>query len=240
MVGRWLTHLSEFGLENSQIQHRPGVKHLNADALSRIPIRKCQRGDCNDCGEHNAVIANIRMPFDTGMAAILEWSNETIQKFQNADPTIKRLICQVPTGIRPARPQISLENREMRRLLAQWSELTVRDGLLCRWKIWPSKKKVLQIVIPVAMRRDIMYHCHGHQTSGHFGKKHSLERLAKRYYWPGMSGDLIRWITTCPECCINKPGPGKGKMPLSQELFGVRFARVAVDIISGFKTTPNW
>ena len=171
------------------------------------------------------------------MAAILEWSNETIQKFQNADPTIKRLISQVPTGIRPARPQISLENREMRRLLAQWSELTVRDGLLCRWKICPSKKKVLQVVIPVAMRRDIMYHCHGHQTSGHLGKKRSLERLAKRYYWPGMSGDLIRWITTCPECCINKPGPGKGKMPLSQELFGVRFARVAVDIISGFKTT---
>ena len=30
-----------------------------------------------------------------------------------------------------------------------------------------------------------------------------------------------------------------GKLPLSQELFGVRFARVAVDIISGFKTTPN-
>ena len=239
MVGRWLTHLSEFGLENSQIQHRPGVKHLNADALSRIPIRKCQRGDCNDCGAHNAVIANIRMPYDKGMAAILEWSNETIQKFQHADPTIKRLLSQVPTGIRPARPQISLENREMRRLLAQWSELTVRDGLLCRWKICPSKKKVLQVVIPVAMRRDIMYHCHGHQTSGHFGKKRSLERLAKRYYWPGMSADLIRWITTCPECCINKPGPGKGKMPLTQELFGVRFARVAVDIISGFKTTPN-
>ena len=97
----------------------------------------------------------------------------------------------------------------------------------------------MQIVIPTAMRRDIMFFCHGHQTSGHFGKKRSLERLAKRYYWPGMSGDLIHWIATCPECCLNKPGPGMGKLPLSQELYGIRFARVAVDIISGFKTTPN-
>ena len=30
-----------------------------------------------------------------------------------------------------------------------------------------------------------------------------------------------------------------GKLPLSQEIFGVRFARVAVDIISGFPTTPR-
>ena len=59
------------------------------------------------------------------------------------------------------------------------------------------------------------------------------------YYWPGMSTDLLRWIDTCPKCCTSKPGPGLGKMPLTQELFGVRFARVAVDIITGFVTTPE-
>ena len=37
MIGRWLAHLSEFRLEHSQIQHRAGVKHINADALSRKP-----------------------------------------------------------------------------------------------------------------------------------------------------------------------------------------------------------
>ena len=84
-----------------------------------------------------------------------------------------------------------------------------------------------------------MYFCHGHKTSGHFGKNRSKERLRRRYFWPGMSSDIIRWISTCPDCCRNKPGPGMGKSPLSQELFGVRFARVAVDIISGFKTTPD-
>ena len=59
------------------------------------------------------------------------------------------------------------------------------------------------------------------------------------YYWPGMSTDLLRWIETCPKCCTSKAGPGMGRMPLTQELFGVRFARVAVDIITGFVTTPE-
>ena len=33
-MARWLEELSQFNME---IQHRPGKKHTNADALSRIP-----------------------------------------------------------------------------------------------------------------------------------------------------------------------------------------------------------
>ena len=239
MIGRWLAHLSEFGLEHSQIQHRAGAKHINADCLSRRPIRLCGRKDCDDCGAHSAVIASVRRPFDCDLGNFVEWSVETLRRFQEVDPTTKKLLELVPKGVPPVRPQLSLENREMRRFIAQWTELEVKDGVLCRWKVCPSGKRTRQIVIPTAMRRDIMYFCHGHQTSGHFGKKRSLERLSRRYYWPGMSGDLLRWITTCPDCCLNKPGVGKGKLPLSQELFGVRFARIAVDIISGFRTSPD-
>ena len=239
MIGRWLAHLSEFGLENSQIQHRAGAKHINADCLSRRPIRLCGNEDCQDCGSHDAVIAAITRPYASDSGNFVEWSKETIRKFQQVDRNIKTLLKLVPGKVRPVRSQLSIENREMRRLLAQWTELEVVDNVLCRWKVTATGKRTMQIVIPTAMRRDIMFFCHGHQTSGHFGKKRSLERLARRYYWPGMSGDLIRWIATCPECCVNKPGPGMGKLPLSQELYGIRFARVAVDIISGFKTTPN-
>ena len=141
----------------------------------------------------------------------MEWSVETLRRFQEVDPTTKKLLELVPKGVPLVRPQLSLENREMRRFIAQWTELEVKDGVLCRWKVCPSGKRTRQIVIPTAMRRDIMYFCHGHQTSGHFGKKRSLERLSRRYYWPGMSGDLLRWISTCTDCCLNKPGPGKGK-----------------------------
>ena len=61
MMGRWLAHLSEFGLSNTQMEHRSGAKHLNADALSRIPVRLCQRIDCTDCGAHKAVMAGVKL-----------------------------------------------------------------------------------------------------------------------------------------------------------------------------------
>ena len=239
MIGRWLAHLSEFGLDHSQIQHRAGSKHINADALSRIPIRKCQNDGCDDCGLHNSVVAGIRQPYRVSEPGVLEWGTESIKDFQERDPNCIRLMELLPNKVAPGRPALSLENREMRRLIAQWTELEIIKGIVYRWKVNAMGNRIRQIFIPIAMRRDIMYFCHGHQTSGHFGKKRSLERLARMYYWPGMSTDLLRWIETCPQCCTSKPGPGMGKMPLTQELFGVRFARVAVDIITGFVTSPE-
>ena len=43
---RWITQLEGFDME---IEHRPGVKHTNADALSRLIRRPCGREDCPDC-----------------------------------------------------------------------------------------------------------------------------------------------------------------------------------------------
>ena len=239
MIGRWLAHLSEFGLEHSQIQHRKGSKHVNADALSRVPVKKCQHSGCDDCGKHNAILAGIRKPFRNIEPGVLEWGQESIKDFQEKDPNSIRIKELMMAGKIPTRPAISLENREMRRLIAQWTELEVVNGVIFRWKVNAMGNKHRQTFIPVAMRRDIMFFCHGHRTSGHFGKKRSMDRLSRMYYWPGMSTDLLRWIETCPRCCTSKPGPGMGKMPLTQELFGVRFARVAVDIITGFTTTPE-
>ena len=42
---RWNYKLDTYDFE---IQHRPGVQHLNADAMSRI-TRKCARPDCPEC-----------------------------------------------------------------------------------------------------------------------------------------------------------------------------------------------
>ena len=110
MIGRWLAHLSEFGLEQSQIQHRAGAKHINADALSRRPIRKCENTTCTDCGMHNAVVASVRLPREFHMGSVVDWSMETIKQFQTADATISKLLKLVPNRICPVRPEISLEN----------------------------------------------------------------------------------------------------------------------------------
>mgnify|MGYP000635714642 FL=1 len=49
MLARWLAAIQEYNLSN--IKHRPGRLHVNADALSRIPKRPCPREDCLVCQE---------------------------------------------------------------------------------------------------------------------------------------------------------------------------------------------
>ena len=38
MYQRWIAQLADYDME---IEHRPGVKHANADALSRLVRRSC-------------------------------------------------------------------------------------------------------------------------------------------------------------------------------------------------------
>jgi hypothetical protein len=50
-IARWIERLAEFDFI---IEHRPGVRHGNADALSRRPARVRQHGDCPSCGPTDA------------------------------------------------------------------------------------------------------------------------------------------------------------------------------------------
>ena len=241
MMGRWMSSLSELGIVNTQIEHRSGVKHINADCLSRRPIRRCARVDCDDCGIHNAVIAAITNFDPAWQEDLVFWSAESIREAQGDDKGIARVRTWIETrSPRPVRPVLSIEPLEVRRLVSQWSELVIRDGLLCRWKtIAGRSRRRLQIVLPASLRLEIFEYFHGHRTAAHFGRKRTLDKIAQRYYWPGMSKDIINWLTKCPTCCLTKTGAGVGKSALCQELFGVRFARVAIDIISGFVTTSD-
>ena len=51
MLARWLAYLYTYDWD---IQHRPGIRHGNADAMSRFPLGTkiigCDRGACGDCG----------------------------------------------------------------------------------------------------------------------------------------------------------------------------------------------
>lgn len=48
MVARWIATLDTYDF---QIEHRKGASHGNADGLSRIPRRCCQREECSQCSQ---------------------------------------------------------------------------------------------------------------------------------------------------------------------------------------------
>ena len=139
---------------------------------------------------------------------------------------IKLLTDLVTTGaLKPVRPALSLMSREMRQLVSQWEQLIVVDGILCRWKIKGNNvRSFKQIIIPLSLRWDILYYSHSTKVAGHFGAARTVLRIASRYYWPGMNRDIRSWVSTCEMCQRVKTGVGLAKLPLTKELWGVRFA----------------
>lgn len=51
-LARWLETLSAFDFK---IQHRPGLQHKNADALSRLPCRQCGYDPSNQSQKHSVL-----------------------------------------------------------------------------------------------------------------------------------------------------------------------------------------
>ena len=52
LYARWISIIEIYDYE---LQYRPGIKHRNADSLSRIPKCKCPNPHCNDCAPKQAI-----------------------------------------------------------------------------------------------------------------------------------------------------------------------------------------
>ncbi|KAK7108403.1 uncharacterized protein [Littorina saxatilis] len=89
-----------------------------------------------------------------------------------------------------------------------------------------------QIVVPEALRPGILKLSHDVPMAGHLGSRRTRDRVWNSFYWPGMGGDIRRYVQSCDACQRALP-KGKipkaplGKMPLLDE----PFRRIAVDIV---------
>ncbi len=49
-----------------------------------------------------------------------------------------------------------------------------------------------------------MYTFYNNPISGYLGYKKVLQKLIKRYYWPGMAKDMDQYIQACYQCQMKK------------------------------------
>ena len=113
-VARWLESLAEYEFK---VQHRPGKKHTNADALSRMPYL-----DVN---------ANST-PLDGTGSWLSQLTKPEIRELQSSDEGIQQVTEWV--GHPDTQPQHCPSNAShvVKSLWAQKKYLEVRDGVLYR------------------------------------------------------------------------------------------------------------
>ena len=110
-----------------------------------------------------------------------------------------------------------------------------KGGVLYRLYTHPEVnggKQLRQVVVPTKLRNHVMETAHDSIMGGHMGIKKTSDKVLSNFYWPGLQGDVTRFVQSCDICqrTVKKgsvPKAALEKMPL----IDTPFKRVAVDLI---------
>ncbi|XP_016102619.1 cytoplasmic polyadenylation element-binding protein 1-like [Sinocyclocheilus grahami] len=75
---------------------------------------------------------------------------------------------------------------EIKSLHSQWGNLELHDDVIYRrWQAPREGIERLQLLVPHALRPEVLHWVHGAAGAGHFGNSKTVRRLRQRFYWPG-------------------------------------------------------
>ena len=234
---RWLEILEEF---NFTVEHRPGLKHANADALSRRPCRQCDTCDGQSESQPDLVARAVTTQDCPATSPL-----PSDQQSSNTDPVELQLSQQQETDpdIGPImrlkaeyseRPDISLmlaESANTKILLSLWHQLEIQNGSLYRrWNGGEKESEILQIVVPAALRDDFLKRAHTGMCGGHLGVRRTTDQVRRRAFWVGWRRDVDKFCRRCTNCCTYFRGRLPRSAPLQPMLTGAPFERLHVDL----------
>ena len=115
------------------------------------------------------------------------WDRETWISEQQTSEFVKRVISSIATQPRTADLHISIEGVWHKK--ADLSKSTFAKN---------------RIIVPESLRAFVIGQHHNAELHGHQGRRRTTRMISERYYWPGMSKDISRWIRCCSACARRK------------------------------------
>ena len=248
-VAQWLETLQGY---NFSIQHRSGVLHGNADAMSRRPCENCKHCDRLDILERaSAPDEGSLLPVSTdnvvpAVQAVAINSNnlvdrwEELREAQRDDNDIKPIIEWLEqSSSRPSWEDVAACNGVTKAYWAQWQSLRLEQGVLIRlWETPSGESIVKQLVVPRTLRDKLLEQLHGTISTGHFGVTKTLGRVKERYYWVNYSQDVQRFCERCDVCAQNRGPQRKPRAAMKKHTVGMPMERLALDILGPLPVTP--
>lgn len=144
-IGILARRLSILETYDFKIEHRKGVKHGNADAFLRIPIRRCPCENCPDCSQKLSARVNLiainqsTENAESSANNLGSWmeslSTAEIKNLQANDPSLKPIIdLKREYDEKPSRSVLLhvSSNQETKMLFRMWETLEIKDKILYR------------------------------------------------------------------------------------------------------------
>lgn len=96
-----------------------------------------------------------------------------------------------------------------------------------------------RVVLPPGLWAAIFKEHHDSVWAGHLRAPHTYTRISKLYWWPGMRGEVRRWVAGCQECGSRKARPKEVILLLRGIGGGDVCDRWALDVAGPFPMTDG-
>ncbi|XP_018648667.1 KRAB-A domain-containing protein [Schistosoma mansoni] len=207
-VARWQERLQEFDFT---CEYRPGSRHTNADALSRIP---------QTAGTVNAVLST---------AVEIDWPS-----LQAADPDMQIIYQrQLQGNHKPSMKELKDQSLTTRRICTKWSNLKLYGDTL--FLINEARQPLL--VVPRIKVESIVEQVH--RELGHAGERRTEYAVRQRFWWPSMHEDVVQICKNCNTCYRFKSPRQTSRAPLTPMVTTGPHQRVGIDIMGPLTTTKK-
>ena len=203
-LARWAIYLQAYDFD---IIHRAGLKHSNADTLSR------------------PVIAGINSMRVVEQSEDSDLSPKTLDVFEDDN---------LLTYLRKGKMRSGITKRQAVRITAQADKykITFEDG---KETIWYRKapNEDFKIVPHPEERYKVAERAH---LLGHYQVEATLKRLKEQYYWKKMRDTVEKVIKNCIPCKTHHKSPQFDHQAIALPVTGI-FDRIGIDLTFGLPET---
>ena len=225
------------------IVYNKGIKHQDADFLSRNPFKeenekeKQMNGGCaeqtptRNAEPHQFILYSraVRFELEEEPVDFNDWNKEKTIQAQKEDPVLGEIYKFLTNP--------NTLDRSHRRKLQQTYELI--GGVLHR-KTNVFGVNQFVIYVPQGLVRQVLYHAHDAPVAAHYGIKKTAWKVSQNFYWPGMTIDIRDYVRSCKECQFRKtPTTAKHSPQSSLPIPPSIFHTLAIDVVGPLPVTEN-
>ena len=167
------------------------IKSVDATTEAGPSTSACKTGSGSSLFQHTAAWFQTK-------------STAELRKLQEDDPDIGPVLAGKVANVRPSSQEMATRSPAARHYWILWDLLVLKDGLLCK-KFFKKDGtgEYTQLIVPTAMKREVLFHMHDCLLSGHLGCKKTKQKTLQRFYWYGLKDDIGLYVKKCDTCAID-------------------------------------
>ena len=240
--------------DSSKFQNHVAVRRIklltseHAHSLPEYTARKIQTEDSTEIPSHLVDLYEKTSQGLTGeqkQEGITTFGantrpKEELGKLQREDPDIMPILSAKVTGNKPSSQDMVTCSPATRHYWILWDSLVVYDGILLKKFIKrDGSGEYLQFIVPLSMKKEVLFQMHNSLVSGHLGCKKTKEKILQRFYWYSLKDEVVLHIQKCDTCAADKRPPKVPRAPMGSLRVGAPGDCIATDYLGPLPITDR-